>query len=63
MIFKQKPVFLKIFNTVIYMFPLKKERNYWQAAGTERWQSLYVYYFVLVSYSSFKIDIFTANRF
>ena len=28
MIFKQEPVFLKIINALIYMYPLKNERNF-----------------------------------
>ena len=50
-------------NALIYMYPLKKRTYFWRASGTEGFQSLYVHYFVLVSYSSFKLGIFTAYRF
>ena len=63
MIFKQKPVFLKIINALIYMYPLKERTQFWRAAGTEGCQSLYVHYFVFVSYSSFKLGIITAYGF
>ena len=62
-IFKQKPVFMKIINAVIYMYPLKEQTYFWRAAGTEGCQSIYIHYFVLVSYSSFKLGIFIAYRF
>ena len=59
-IFKQKPVCRKIFNALIYIYPLKEKNR--RAVGTEGCQSLYVHIFVLVSYSSFILDIFTAYR-
>ena len=63
MIFKQKPVFLKIIIALIYMYPIKNERNFWRAAGTEGCQNSYVHFVVRIPYSSFKLGIFTVYRF